>query len=243
MWEIKSCQKNDKCYPKALRGIKAAPDIIYYIGDISVCENVIIAVVGKRDATERYLKVAKMAGGVLANKGFTILNGLAIGVDAYASEGAVEAKGKVVAVMPGGLDEVYPKSNQKLAERIVENGGCLISEYSNGVRPQKYTFIQRDRIQAMLSNKVFVVNAERTGGTMHTVEYALKYAKPLGCFIEETGVQSPSGNQMLVDNHRASAVSSTEALIEFVRQPEYVQTTLFDDAGIPSHIEYHPMVP
>ncbi len=123
MWEIKSCQKNDECYPKTLRDIKTAPDILYYIGDISACENVVIAVVGKRDATERYLKIAKMVGGVLANKGFTVLNGLAIGVDAYASEGAVEAKGKVVAVMPGGLDEVYPKSNQKLAERIVENGG------------------------------------------------------------------------------------------------------------------------
>ncbi len=73
----------------------------------------VIAVVGKRDATERYLKIAKLVGGVLANKGFTVLNGLAIGVDAYASEGAVEAKGKVVVVMPGGLDEVYPKSNQK----------------------------------------------------------------------------------------------------------------------------------
>ncbi len=227
MWEIKSCQKNDECYPKTLRDIKTAPDILYYIGDISACENVVIAVVGKRDATERYLKIAKMVGGVLANKGFTVLNGLAIGVDAYASEGAVEAKGKVVAVMPGGLDEFYPKSNQNLAERIVENGGCLISEYPNGIRPQKYTFVQRDRIQAMLSNKVFIVDAEKDGGTMHTADYALKYARPLGCFIEETGVQSPSGNQMLVDNHRASAVSGTEALIEFVGQPEYAQMTLF----------------
>jgi len=227
MWEIKSCQKNDECYPKTLRDIKSAPDLLYYIGDISACENVVIAVVGKRDATERYLKIAKMVGGVLANKGFTVLNGLAIGVDAYASEGAVEAKGKVVAVMPGGLDEVYPKSNQKLAERIVENGGCLISEYPNGIRPQKYTFVQRDRIQAMLSNKVFIVDAEKDGGTMHTADYALKYAKPLGCFIEEIGVQSPSGNKMLVDNHRASAVSGTEALIEFVGQPEYAQMTLF----------------
>ena len=227
MWEIKLCQKNDECYPKTLRDIKTAPDILYYIGDMSACENVVIAVVGKRDATERYLKIAKMVGGVLANKGFTVLNGLAIGVDAYASEGAVEARGKVVAVMPGGLDEVYPKSNQKLAERIVENGGCLISEYPNGIRPQKYTFVQRDRIQAMLSNKVFIVDAEKGGGTMHTVDYALKYAKPLGCFIEEAGMQSPSGNQMLVDNHRASAVSGTEALIEFVGQPEYAQMTLF----------------
>lgn len=227
MWEIRSCNKNDECYPRTLRDIKSAPDILYYVGDISACENIVIAVVGKRDATERYLKIAKKIGGILAKEGFTVLNGLAIGVDACASEGAVEAKGKVVAVMPGGLDEVYPKSNQKLAERIVETGGCLISEYSNGTRPQKYTFVQRDRIQAMLSNKVFIVDAEKDGGTMHTADYATKYAKPLGCFIESAGTKSPSGNQLLIDSHKASAVKDTESLIDFAGQPDYAQMSMF----------------
>ena len=227
MWEIQSCQKSDECYPKILRDIKAAPDILYYVGDISACENIVIAVVGKRNAAERYLKSAKRVGEILAREGFTILNGLAIGVDAYASEGAVGANGKVVAVMPGGLDEVYPKSNRKLAEKIVQAGGCLISEYPNGTRPQKYTFVQRDRIQAMLSNKMFIVDAEKDGGTMHTADYAAKYAKPLGCFVESDGTESPAGNQMLVDSHRASAVRNTEALIDFAGQPDYAQMSLF----------------
>ncbi len=223
MWEICSCQKSDECYPKILRDMKTAPDILYYVGDISACDNVVIAVVGKRDATERYLKIAKRIGGVLAREGFTVLNGLAIGVDAYASEGAVEASGKVVAVMPGGLDEIYPRSNRKLAEKIVETGGCLISEYPNGTRPQKYTFVQRDRIQAMLSNKVFIVDAEKDGGTMHTADFAAKYAKPLGCFIEGDGMESPAGNRLLIDSHKASAVQDTEALIDFAGQPDYAQ--------------------
>ena len=227
MWEIQSCQKGDECYPKALRDMKSAPDILYYVGDIAACENVVIAVVGKRDATERYLRIAKQIGGVLAREGFTVLNGLAIGVDAHASEGAVEAKGKVVAVLPGGLDEVYPKTNQKLAERILENGGCLISEYPKGTRPQKYTFVQRDRIQAMLSNKVFIVDAEKDGGTMHTADFAVKYEKPLGCFVERVSVATPSGNQMLIDNHKASAVPDTDSLIDFVEQPDYAQLSLF----------------
>lgn len=227
MWEIQSCQKSDECYPKILRDIKAAPDILYYVGDISACENIVIAVVGKRNAAERYLKIAKRVGEILAREGFTVLNGLAVGVDAYASEGAVGANGKVVAVMPGGLDEVYPKSNRKLAEKIVQAGGCLISEYPNGTRPQKYTFVQRDRIQAMLSNKVFIVDAEKDGGTMHTADYAAKYAKPLGCFVESDGTESPAGNQMLVDSHRASAVRNTEALIDFAGQPDYAQMSLF----------------
>lgn len=227
MWEIRSCNKNDECYPRVLRDIKSAPDILYYIGDISACESIVIAVVGKRNATERYLKIAKKIGGILAREGFTVLNGLAIGVDAYALEGAVEAKGKAVAVMPGGLDEIYPKANQKLAEKIVESGGCLISEYPNGTKPQKYTFVQRDRIQAMLSNKMFIVDAEKDGGTMHTADYATKYAKPLGCFVENDETESPSGNRLLIDSHKASAVKDTEALIEFVRQPDYAQMSLF----------------
>lgn len=227
MWEIRSCKKSDECYPGSLRDIKAAPEILYYVGDISACENVVIAVVGKRNAAERYLKIARKIGGVLAKEGFTVLNGLAIGVDAYASEGAVEAKGRVVAVLPGGLDEVYPKSNLRLAEKIIQTGGCLISEYPNGTKPQKYTFVQRDRIQAMLSNKVFIVDAEKDGGTMHTADFASKYARPLGCLIENGGMKSPSGNQLLIDTHKASAVTNTNALIDFAGQPDYAQLSLF----------------
>ena len=141
MWDINVCKKTDEGYPRILRGVKAAPEILYYAGDISVCDNTVIAVIGKRDATERHLKIAKQIGVILAKNGITVLNGLAIGVDAYALEGAIEAKGKAIAVMPGGLDEVYPKTNKKLAERILENGGCLISEYPNGMRPQKYSYV------------------------------------------------------------------------------------------------------
>lgn len=227
MWEVKSCKKNDSCYPKHLRDLASAPEKLYYVGDIAVCENVVIAVIGKRDAQERYLHIARKIGELLAKEGCTVLNGLAIGCDAYALEGAIAARGKAVAVMPGGLDEIYPKSNKKLAEKIIENGGCLISEYPNGTKPQKYTFVQRDRIQAMLSNKVFVVDSEKESGTMHTAEYAYKLAKPLGCFVEMSGKESPEGNRFLVDKKMANAVCDTVELMEFVGRPEYAQMSLF----------------
>ena len=231
MWEIKSCKKTDECYPNAMKGLTSAPDVLYYVGDIGICNNIVIAVVGKREAEERYLQIAKRIGEVLAKKGCTVLNGLAVGIDAYALEGAVSANGKTVAVMPGGLDEIYPKSNKKLADKIIQNGGCLISEYPNGTRPKKYTFVQRDKIQAMLSNKVFIVDAEKDGGTMHTADYATKLSKPLGCFVEVPGRSSPSGNQFLVDMHRASAVRDTDGLMKFLGQPEFEQMSLFDMAG------------
>ena len=227
MWEIKSCKKNDGCYPKRLCDLTSAPEILYYIGDITACENIVIAVIGKRSAQDRYLQIAHRIGKLLAENGCTVLNGLAVGCDTHALEGAIAAKGKAVAVMPGGLDEIYPKSNKKLAEKIIESGGCLISEYPNGTKPQKYTFVQRDRIQAMLSNKIFVVDSEKDGGTMHTVEYAYKLAKPLGCFVEVSGKESPTGNRFLVDSNMASAVCDTNDLMKFVGQPEYVQMSLF----------------
>lgn len=228
MWEIKSCKKTDGEYPKSMKSLPSAPNILYYVGNIDICNDLVIAVVGKRDATQRYLSIAKRVGEILAQRGYTVLNGLAVGVDTHALEGAVNARGKVVAVMPGGLDEIYPKSNKELAERIVENGGCLISEYPNGTKPQKYTFVQRDRIQAMLSNKVFIVDAEKDGGTMHTADYATKYSKPLGCFIDTKEQVSPTGNQFLIEMNRASAVHDMDMLIEFINQPEYRQMTLFD---------------
>lgn len=86
----------------------------------------VIAVIGKRDASARYLEIARRIGRILAQKGITVLNGLALGIDTAALEGAVELNGKAIAVMPGGLDEIYPKKNQELAERILKNGGCLI---------------------------------------------------------------------------------------------------------------------
>lgn len=227
MWEIKSCNKNDECYPKHLREMASAPEVLYYVGDISICNGVVIAVIGKRNAAQRYLHIARKIGERLAKEGCTVLNGLAIGCDAEALEGAVSVNGKVVAVMPGGLDEIYPKSNRKLAEKIIENGGCLISEYPNGMKPQKYTFVQRDKIQAMLSNKVFVVDSEKDGGTMHTAEYAIKFSRPLGCFTEKTEKDSPSGNQFLIEYNGASAVHDTEDLLKFLKEPEYQQMTLF----------------
>lgn len=229
MWEIKSCSKSDDCYPKHLRKIASAPERLYYVGDISLCDNVVIAVIGKRDAAQRYLQIARKIGEVLAREGCTVLNGLAIGCDTEALEGAVAEQGKVVAVMPGGLDEIYPKSNKRLAEKILENGGCLISEYPSGVKPQKYMFVQRDRIQAMLSNKVFVVDSETDGGTMHTAEYALKFSRPLGCFSESSSTEdkTPAGNRFLIESNKATAVQDTEGLLKFLEEPEYQQMSLF----------------
>ncbi len=94
--------------------------------------------------------------------------------------------------------------------------GCLILEYPEGTKPQKYTYVQRDKIQAILSNKVFVVGPEIDGGTMHMAKFAIKMAKPLGGFVEKDGKNSLEGNQYLIDRKMASAIFDTEGLMKFV---------------------------
>jgi DNA processing protein len=226
MWEIKSCKKTDDQYPKDLKKHVESPETLYYVGDLSVCNRSAVAVIGKRNAKERSFQISYRIGSVLAKNNYSVLNGIAIGCDTYALEGALSNRGKVVAVFPCGLDEIYPKSNRALADTILKNGGCLISEYPCGTRPQKYMFLQRDRIQAMLADKVLVVDAEENGGTMYTAKYASKIKKPLGCFVERDETLTPKGNRFLVEKGDACAIYDTKELLSFLEQQEGEQMTL-----------------
>ena len=229
--EIKSCLMCDGDYPGNLMLEKSAPKSLYYAGDISACAGKVIAVIGRRNAALESCRMAEKIGALLAREGYVILNGLARGVDACAVQGALRENGKVIAVMPGGLDVIYPRSNQGLAERIVAGGGCLISEYPCGAEPQKYTFLQRDRLQVMIAGKVLVVDADESGGTMYTAEQALKHGKPVGC-ITGTVLEVPTGNRMLIEGGRAERISNLNELSEFVKREACTQISMFDGMSL-----------
>ena len=103
--------------------------------------------------------MAYNAGSIIGKNGFNLVNGLALGCDAEALKGALAAGGKCAVVLPCGINEIYPKSNQWIAEEVLKQGGCLISEYPEGTRPEKYRFVQRDRLQSGMSQGVLVVEA------------------------------------------------------------------------------------
>ena len=205
-------------------------DTLYYIGDDGLLSKSIVAVIGKRDRSLRYARKAYEIGAQLAEDGYVVLNGLAIGCDTDAIKGALSKKGKVIAVLPCGLDQVYPASNRALAEQILENGGCIVSEYPVGTKPEKYRFVQRDKVQAKLANHVVVIETEKDGGTMHTVEYALQEQKPIACVVEEGEEHSPTGNAYLIKESIAVPITSIESLRDFLQQPKikYEQISLFD---------------
>lgn len=212
-----------KEYPVALKELKRPPKNLYFAGDISVLNSDSIAVIGKRAATEEQNRLARQVGETFCRKGYVVVNGLAEGCDQSAIEGAVMCGGKVIAVMPCGLDVIYPKSAVKYISTILSGGGCIVSEYPCGFKPQKYTFVERDRIQAALSQKVFVIAAEEKGGTMQTVDYAMRLGRPVGCYADMTA----SGNAMLIEKKQSERVDDMAGIARFADAPVYTQLSLF----------------
>ncbi len=200
--------------------------ILYYLGDISLLDKDIVAVIGKRDITEKEKIIAKNTGKVLARHGYVVLNGLALGTDKAALEGAIEEHGKTIAIMPGGLDSIYPKSCTKLASDILKNGGCLISTYPIGTRPNKIRFVERDSVQAELADKVCVVTCKKEGGTMHTIKAAFKQKKKIGVICES------DGNIYAKETMNASQLNDFKELLLFAsaksNDEEYRQLELVD---------------
>lgn len=222
---IRKCVKKDSDYPKRLREYSQSPECLYYMGDISLCNADICCVIGKRDASSGALELATRVGRQLASKRVTILNGMARGCDTSVLKGALVGNGKVICVMPCGLDTPYPSSNRRLFENIVSGGGCVISEYPAGVSPMKHYFLKRDLIQAMLADKLIVVDCDENGGTFYTAKNAIKYGKIVGCCkFSEMG----TGNNVFLMSGKVTPISNLNDLDSFINMSEFVQLSFGD---------------
>jgi len=180
MDEIKEISINDKSYPKLLKEIKDSPEVLYIRGELNPDEQC-FAVVGTRMASSYGKQIALEIAGELAEAGLTIVSGLAPGIDTFAHTAAVERNKRTIAVLGTGLDEksIYPQSNLKLAQRILETGGCLISEYPPGTPGSKFTFPQRNRIISGLSIGVLIVEAKQKSGALITANWAKKQERKI----------------------------------------------------------------
>lgn len=167
----------DQKFPKKLCEGKEPVIYLYYIGDIDLLNSKCITIIGTRKPDESFALKGRKAAMYYAEKGLTIVSGLAIGCDTVAHRAALDANGKTIAILPSSLDNVMPKQNQDLAHEIIENGGLLISEYSINSKMNKFNFAQRDRIQSLLSDTSLVIQSSDTGGTMISVYKSLKDGK------------------------------------------------------------------
>lgn len=173
MNEIKKISIEDKEYPLLLKKIKGGPKVLYCRGEILPKENC-FAVVGARLCSPYGKQAALEIAGDLTEAGLTVVSGLAPGIDTFAHTAVVERKRRTIAVLGAGLDEksIYPQSNLKLSQEILETGGCLISEYPPGTRGTQFTFPQRNRIISGLSFGVLVVEAKQKSGALITAAWA-----------------------------------------------------------------------
>jgi DNA processing protein len=164
-------------YPKLLKEISNLPYLLYAKGKTDFINSVpLISVVGSRKYTTYGSQIAQNFSRELAGSGFTIVSGMALGIDTFAHRGALETGGKTIAVLGNGLDDIsiYPRNNFNLAREISENG-LLLSEYSVGTQAGPLTFPARNRIVAGLSLGTLIVEAGEESGALITARMALDY--------------------------------------------------------------------
>ena len=166
--------RGDKEYPQRLKEIYDPPPVLWVRGDVRLLERPGVAVVGTRHPSPYGVGMAEMLSRDLAQRGMVIISGMARGVDSAAHKGALDVGGKTVAVWGTGIDVVYPKENRKLAERIVERGGTIVSEFPMGTFPAPQNFPLRNRILSGMSLGVLVVEAGEYSGTRITARCAME---------------------------------------------------------------------
>ncbi len=163
-------------YPAAMLDIPDAPPVLWAKGDISLLNHPAVGMVGARNASSLGVRMARRLGLGVSEAGFTVVSGLARGIDTAAHEAALEAEGRTIAVMAGGVDVIYPAENAALAAALDANG-CRISEHPPGLEPQARHFPLRNRIVAGLSRAVIVVEAAAKSGSLITAKAALDYGR------------------------------------------------------------------
>ena len=203
----------DDAYPRLLREINDPPDRIWVKGSLPHGHG--IAVVGSRACTPSGRRIAHRLGVDLARAGLVVVSGLARGIDSAAHRGALDGGGETIAVLPCGIDRVYPPANRVLARRIAASG-ALISELEPGTEVRKSSFVQRNRIIAGLALAVVVVEAARQSGAKITAAYAADYDRELLAVPGSlASAVSEGAIELLIDG--AAICTGVESVLEQLR--------------------------
>ncbi|ALA55046.1 DNA-processing protein DprA [Shouchella clausii] len=198
---IKIISIYEDLYPEKLKKIdnENKPIVIFAKGNLNLLQSQRnIAAVGTRKPSHSTRDKIKETISNLSRKQVVIVSGLANGVDSLSHKACLDVDGKTIAVLAHGLDQVYPKSNKKLAEEIIKKDGLLISEYPLGESPKKKNFVERNRIVSGLSDLVVVFEADEHSGTMHTARFAYKQKKIIFCPFEEMANMSSGVRKLLL---------------------------------------------
>jgi DNA processing protein len=205
--------------PLCFQTIPNPPSRLFCLGNFNLLNEQCIAVAGSRKASETGLKLTIEATEIITKSGIIVVSGLALGVDTVAHQSSLDFGGKTIAILPRGFAEIYPKRNIKLASKILESGGLLLSEYAPYHKLHNKNFIQRNRLQSAVSKAVIITECEKKGGTMHTARFAREQHKPILCFrkpLQNELSDKASGNQYLIKNDLARPIDSTAELNKWI---------------------------
>lgn len=225
---IKIITREDAEYPKNLLETYDAPLVLYVWGDLDPIDNHGIAIVGSRDYTHYGQRCSRQFGFQLASAGVSVISGLARGIDTFAHEGAIAAKGRTIAVIGSGLAQLYPAENHTLAEKIADGYGAVVSEYPLHTRPDKRTFPMRNRVVAGWSTGVVVIESPKWSGSQITANLANEMGKTV--FAVPGAIDSPSsaGCHELIRNGATLVSSAADILSDREILP------LFNEAKVTS---------
>lgn len=202
----------DPKYPALLRQINSPPPLLYAKGELSILNNIGIAIIGSRQASQIGLENAYQFSQALSDMNYSIISGMAKGIDGSAHMGALNSNGKTIAVLGTGIDRVYPYQNKLLAQAIAARG-LLLSEFPLNSPPNAYHFPQRNRIIAGLSIGVIVIEASLKSGSLITARLALEQGKEI--FALPSSVHNPlaKGCHSLI-KQGAKLVESIDDILE-----------------------------
>lgn len=202
----------DPRYPRLLKEIQGYPETLFVRGELAQ-DAPSIAIVGTRKPSAYGIEAAKLFSRELALRGFTIVSGLAFGIDKAAHEACLEAGGKTIAVLGSGVDRITPTSHEGLARRILNAGGAIVSEFPLGQDARPETFPQRNRIISGLSLGIIVIEAPETSGALITARYGAEQNRDV--FVVPGPIFSPNfrGSHALV-REGAALVTAPEQVIE-----------------------------
>jgi len=183
----------DKCYPQNLKAISNAPAVLFQTGEFREEDNRSVAIVGTRKPSQHWKRIATELAHGLAELGFTIVSGLALGIDTAAHQGALEAGGRTIAVLGSGIKVIHPRQNQGLAEEICHSG-AIFSELHPNARPARGTLMSRDRITSGLALGTIIVESNADSGSIDTAKRTKQQGRKLFAVANES-----KGNQKLLD--------------------------------------------
>lgn len=213
---IYTIQSKAEDFPEALAQIPDPPRRIFVrdtANNWGECfKTPMVALVGSRKVSPYGREVTERLARELAGAGVIVVSGLAYGVDSIAHRAALDAGGRTIAVLAGGLDNIYPAANQQLSKRILQQGGVIISEYDQGMPALPHQFVARNRIISGLSLVTVITEAAAKSGSLHTASFALEQGREVLAVPGNITSPTSDGTNQLIKTGAMPATSTQDIL-------------------------------